>query len=265
MQLQGRNVLVTGATRGIGRELARGFAGAGSRVVLVGRDQSALDQVAAETGGIALPVDLADPQQVAALWARAEDAAGAVQVLVNNAGAAEACDFGDCDWGRLERMMQVDLLAPMRLCRDAVRSMGNSGEGHIVNVSSLAGVIPPPGLAAYSAAKAGLDQLTRALRIELAGLPIGTTLVEIGPVRTDMLSEVTQHEPTDLTFRRMYDLRLPVELSPVDVAHAIVAAVRQGRRHVRLPRRAAPLALMAQTPAAAAALTLVGVPRRARD
>ena len=264
MQLQGRNVLITGGTRGIGHELAKGFAAAGCRPLLVGRDEAALDHVAEETGGVALVADLSDPQQVDGLWARAESAAGTVHVLVNNAGVAEAGDFADCDWARVTRMMQVDLLAPMRLCRDAVQSMRSSGGGHIVNVSSLAGVLPPPGLAAYSAAKAGLDHLTRALRIELAGLPIGTTLVEIGPVPTGMLSEVTQHEPTDLAFRRMYNLRLLVEVSAVNVAQAIVTAVRQGRHHVRLPRRAAALALIAQTPTAIGTVALTAVPRRSQ-
>ncbi len=262
MDLQGMKVLITGASRGIGRELATCFAAAGATPVLVARDKAALAAVTALTGGVALQADLNSPADVEALWGRAEAAVGPISILVNNAGNAEAGNFADSDSSTLERTMQVNVLSPMRLCRDAIRSMQVRGSGHLVNVSSLAGVAATPGLAAYSASKAALSHFTRVLAVELSGQPIGTTLVELGPVPTDMLRHAKEHPPTERSFRRMYRLGLLVDVSASSVASAIVQAVRSGSSHVRLPRRAAGLALLAEAPRSASRLILVRVPRR---
>jgi short-subunit dehydrogenase len=262
MELQGATVLLTGASRGIGRELARHFASAGATPVLVARDEAALEQAAAETHGHALPADLSDRDQVGELWRRAEQLAGPVQVLVNNAAVAPAGDVTEVAWQDVETALQVDLLAPMRLCRDAASAMRAGSGGHIVNVSSLAGVATVPGLAAYSASKAALSHFTGVLRTELCGLPIGTTLVELGPVPTELLRQLTQHGPTDGAFRRLYGLRLAVDVPASTVAAAVVDAVRHGRRHVRLPRRAAAFAILAEAPRSVSRLVLHGVPRR---
>lgn len=262
MDLQDAKVLITGASRGIGRELARSFASAGATPILVARDRAALAQVAALTGGAPLAADLSDPVDVATLWSRAEAAAGPVSVLVNNAGIAASGNFVDSDSSIVERTIQVNVLAPLRLCRDAVSSMQVRGSGHVVNMSSLAGVATTPGLAAYSASKAALSHFTRVLAVELSDLPIGTTLVELGPVPTDMLRHAKEHLPTELSFRRMYQLRLLVDVPASTVADAIVQAVRLGRAHVRLPRRAASLAMLAEAPRAASRLALLRVPHR---
>lgn len=262
MELQDSKVLITGASRGIGRELATAFASAGAAPVLVARDETGLAEVAAMTGGVPLPADLNDPVDVGTLWSRAEAAVGPISVLVNNAGVGEPANFADSDWLTIERTMQVNVLAPMRLCRDAVASMQFRGRGHLVNMSSLAGVAATPGLAAYSASKAALSHFTGVLRAELSGLPIGTTLVELGPVPTNMLRHVKEHQPTELSFRRMYRLGLLVDTPASTVATAVVDAVRSGSAHVRLPRRAASLALLAEAPRAASRLALLRVPRR---
>jgi short-subunit dehydrogenase len=263
MEVRDRNVLVTGASHGIGREIAAAFAGAGARPVLVGRDEAALAQAAGETGGVALAVDLADPAQVAGLWDRAERAVGPLHVLVNNAGAAYAGDLAEAEWADVEEVFQVNVLAPMRLCRDAlIRMTVQAGGGHLVNMSSLAGAATLPGMAPYAASKAALSHFTAELRLELAGLPIGTTLVELGPIPTQMLSDSKKHPPTDAGFRRLYNLRLLVDVDPSTVAAAVVAAVRRGRSHVRLPRRGAPLAMLPGLPRLASELAYLGVPRR---
>ena len=262
MDLQGATVLITGASRGIGRQLAMSFASAGATPVLVARNPAALAEVAASTGGVALAADLNEPVDVAELWGRAEAAVGPISVLVNNAAIVEPGNFADSDPSIIARTMQVNVVAPMHLCRDAIRSMQAQGGGHLVNVSSLAGVAAAPGLAPYSASKAALNHFTRVLALELAGQPIGTTLVELGTVPTDMLRHANEHVPTQRSFRRMKQLRLLVD-SPADtVAAAIVQAVRSDRPHVRLPRRAAAFALLAEAPRAASRLILTGVPRR---
>jgi short-subunit dehydrogenase len=93
----------------------------------------------------------------------------------------------------------------------------------------------------YSASKAALSHFTSGLRAELRGLPIGTTLVELGPIPTDMLAQTDDYEPTAAAFRRFYRMRLVVDVPRQKVANEVVEVVRKGRKHVRLPKRA-PLA-----------------------
>ncbi len=110
------------------------------------------------------------------------------------------------------------------------------GGGHIVNISSLAGCGVMPGLVAYCASKAALSHFTAGLRADLRGLPIGTTLVELGPIPTDMLAGTEDYEPTAEAFRRFYRTRLTVDVPREKVADEVVQAVQKGRRHVRLPK-----------------------------
>lgn len=264
MDLSGKRVLVTGASRGIGESLARAFAGAGATVALVARSADAIGSLAAELGGTAHPADLADPAAVAALVGRVEDEAGRIDVLVNNAGVGGmACAFPDTSEDNQRYVMQVNYLAPAELSRQLIPRMLSRGGGHIVNVSSMGGCVVTPGLVAYSASKAALSHFTAGLRADLRGLPIGTTLVELGPVPTDMLAETEEYEPTDKAFRRFYRLHLIVDVPREKVADEVVHAVRQGRRHVRLPKRAAPFPMLAEAPRRTAELLLSGVPARA--
>ena len=140
MELRGRRVLITGASRGIGESLAHAFAGAGATVALVARSQDALEALAAELGGTAHAADLSDPTQVAALFPRVEDEAGPIDVLVNNAGIENPGGFIDAPEDEIRRVTQVNYLAPAELCRQAIPRMLRRGGGHIVNVSSMGGV-----------------------------------------------------------------------------------------------------------------------------
>jgi short-subunit dehydrogenase len=264
VDLQGRRVLVTGASRGIGASLARGFAGAGASVALAARGESALRSLAEEVGGTVHPVDLADPAQVATFLHRVEDEAGPVDVLVNNAGIEITKGIADTSEEELRRLTQVNYLAPAELCRQAIPRMLRRGQGHVVNVSSLSGVAVFPGLVSYAASKAALSHFTAGLRADLKGLPVRTTLVELGPVRTDMLATIDDYEPTGRSFRRMYRLRLLVD-APLDaIAADVVTAVQRGRRHVRLPKRALPFPLLTEAPRRTVELLLTGVPHRPR-
>src|SRR3954449_4198084 len=193
MEVSGRRVLITRASRGIGEALARRFATAGASVALVARSEEPLKRLASETGGVAFPADLNDPGAVRDLIERVEADGGPVDVLVNNAGIDLTGWLPATDPVELERLYQVNLVAPAVLCRQVIPGMLQRGRGHIVNLSSLAGVAAFPGLAAYSSSKAGLSHLTSGLRADLKGTPIGTTLVETGPVPTDMLSRVDSY------------------------------------------------------------------------
>ena len=259
MELAGSRVLITGASRGIGEALARRFAASGARVALVARTEPAIKDLAAELDGTAHPADLSEPLEVRGLVERIEGDGGPIDVLVNNAGVEEAGRFDGQSAADVERAFQVNLLAPTELCRQAIPGMLRRGRGHIVNMSSLAGTGVFPGLVVYSATKAGLTQLSAGLRAELRGTPVGTTLVELGPVPTDMLDRVESYPPTRASFARMRQLRLLADVSPGAVADDVVAAVERGRRHVRHPKRALVFPLLAEAPRRTVELLLTGV------
>jgi short-subunit dehydrogenase len=259
VELGGRHVVVTGATRGIGESIARAMAAAGARLSLVARSPGPLETVASSVGGAAFPADLADPASVEGLIDRVEAERGPVDVLVNNAGIDTAGHLPSTSPAELEATFRVNLLAPVLLCRQVLPGMIERGHGHVVNVSSLSGVAPLPGFAAYSSTKAGLTHFTAGLRADLRGLPVGTTVVELGPVPTDMLAGTGAYRPTADSFRRFRRLLLLVDVDRAKVADDVVAAVRRGRRHVRHPKRAMAFPLAAEAPRRLTELLLAGV------
>ncbi len=133
MKLDGKRVMITGASRGIGESLAGKFAQAGATVALVSRDKDALETVAGPLGGTVHPADLADPAQVAGLIDRVEDEAGPVDVLVNNAGIGVTCGFTEAADDVLRMTTEVNYLAPAELCRQAIPRMLRRGGGHIAS------------------------------------------------------------------------------------------------------------------------------------
>jgi short-subunit dehydrogenase len=250
LELADRRVMVTGASRGIGRALAEGFAAAGARLALVARSEGPLRELAERLGGTAHAADLTDPIATVSLARRIEDEAGPVDVLVNNAGISHIGYFLHQSAEQIEQIYQVNLLAPVRLCRELLPRMIERGRGHVVNVSSLAAVISTPGLVHYGSSKAGLSHYTAGLRQELRGLPIGVTLVELGSVPTELDDQTRDWEPMRSFLERQgrgkqpRDDRVPLET----VVGAVVDAVRRDESHVRLPRALAPLAMLAESP-----------------
>lgn len=260
MELSGARVVITGASRGIGEALAVGFAEAGATVALVARDAAAIDALATSLGGSAHPADLGDPIEVSSLIGRIEEEAGPIDVLVNNAGVQRSGRFTTASAEDLRRATEVNYLAPAELVRQVVPRMLHRGGGHIVNVSSFAATVPMPGLVAYAASKAALAQFTAGLRTDVRGLPIGITLVELGIVPTEMAGN-DGYAPTARAARRLCRARLLGSVSREKVAATVVAAVRSDRRHVRLPRRAATLPMLAEAPRRAAELLYRGLPQ----
>ena len=259
MRVSGSHVLLTGATGDIGRRLADHLCDAGARVTLVARDRGALASLAAHVEGLVLPADLCDRDERRALVARAEAQDGPVDVLVNNAGTETAAHLADLGADDLERLVTLNLLAPAELCRQALPGMLARGRGHVVNISSLAGVGTFPGLAAYGATKAGLTHLTSGLRADLRGGPVGTLAVEIGPVSSRMMSRIGDHAPAAAAFDRLLRARLLRLLDPDEVARAVVAAVADDRPTLRMPRRTAPLAVVTHAPREVVRLALTGI------
>jgi short-subunit dehydrogenase len=263
MDVHGRRVLITGASRGIGEAMARAFAAAGARVALVARTERAIKELAHDLDGEAFPADLTDSDQVGRLIERVESEAGPVDVLVNNAGNENVGYFPAQSPAEIDATYRLNLLAPVHLCRQVVPRMIERGGGHIVNISSSADMITGPGLVTYASTKAGLTQFTAGLRMELKGLPVKLTRVQVGTVPTDMLDRLFTYAPMDRALRRLYRLQIVADVRKETLAAAVLGAVARERRHVRLPKRNVPLSLMTEAPRRVIELALTGV--KARD
>ena len=264
MDVDGRRVLITGASRGIGLALAEAFAGAGATVALVARSEGPLRELADRLKGTAHPTDLLEPEQVATLVQRVEDEAGPVDVVVNNAGIGTAGALWELPPGDIERTVRLNLTVPLELCAQAIPRMLRRRGGHIVNVASMAAVGLVPGLAAYAGTKAGLFHAAAGLRYDLGGLPIGVTTVLVGPVPTDMLlTGEANYAPTKRGFDRLRRLQLMPDTAAGTLAAAVVKGVVKDRRTVFLPRRAAAIVAAVEGPRRFTELVLTGVPRRA--
>ena len=237
MELKGAHVLVTGGSRGIGAALAREFAQAGARVSLTARTTDAIEALATELGGKAFTADLLDTASVDSLIERVEADAGPVDVLVNNAGYEGQGWFHESDNETARRVIHLNLEAPIVLTRNVLPGMIERGRGHIVFTSSLAGTGGFPGLSVYGATKAGLTNFVAALRMELAGTGINTTVVAPGPVDTDMWDAIEADNDLDPMMDRLRKLQLIPTKSPQMLAKRSIAAIKADRRHVRVPRR----------------------------
>jgi NAD(P)-dependent dehydrogenase (short-subunit alcohol dehydrogenase family) len=214
-------VIVTGASSGIGRASAVRLGRNGTTVVLAARRQDALKSVAAEiaaAGGEAVVArtDVRDPAAIAALVERATAVTGRLDGLVNNAGiGGVASILADDDL--ITAMIEVNLVAPIRLMRAVVPIMREQRGGSIVNIGSVAGEVGISGT--YSATKFALRGMTDSVRRELAGTGIGVTLIEPGYIATDFNRD-----------RR----NLP---GPEIVAAAVASALRRPRRRIVVPAR----------------------------
>jgi short-subunit dehydrogenase len=258
MKLAGSRVVVTGASRGIGAELATRLAHKGARVALVARSHDKIAKLAADLGGDAYPADLADALTIEPL-VRALEADGPIDVHVNNAGIDLTGALTELPPERIRELIAVNLVAPILLSRAVIPAMRARGRGHIMNVSSLAGTNALPGLAAYSTSKAGLSHFTAALRAECKGTGITTTLAEIGPVESTMMQSLHSHAPTERALSRLARLHVSIELDMDSVVEALVDGIERQRRHVRLPRRNAAFPILTEAPRRITELLLSGV------
>jgi uncharacterized protein len=258
VRLPGARVVVTGASRGIGAALATELAARGASVVLVARSVEPLEKLAAELGGESFAADLADASAIEPLVRRIE-AEGPIDVLVNNAGVDLTGDLVALPGAEIARLVAVNLCAPMLLCRAVIPGMRRRRRGHIVNVSSLAGTNAVPGLAPYSASKAGLSHFTAGLRADLKGTPITTTLAEVGTVESTMVDSLRAHEPTRRALARLERLHVSIDLDMGVVVDALVDAIERDKRHVRLPLRDALFPMIVEAPRRLTELLLMGV------
>ncbi|MEE8664111.1 MAG: 3-oxoacyl-[acyl-carrier-protein] reductase [Acetobacter sp.] len=219
--LEGKTALVTGATGGIGAAIARVLHAQGAKVVLSGTRAAVLEELAAQLGERAFVVtaDLSDAAATDALVGRAEEAAGApLDILVNNAGLTRdtlAIRMKDEDW---ERVLNVDLASPFRLCRAALKGMLRRRSGRIISIASIVGTTGNAGQANYSAAKAGLIGMSKSLAQEAGSRGVTVNVVAPGFVATAMTDVLPDVQKEKL----LGSIPLGRMGSPEDIASAVL-------------------------------------------
>lgn len=264
MKLQGKTVVITGASRGIGEAIAKECLAVGANVIGIARNGILLEQTMKRIGGKSAVCDLADSGAVRGLISRIEATYGPVDVLVNNAGVDHTDYFANATDDDVSSIIQINQITPIELVRQVLPGMTTRGSGHIVNVSSIAANGGFVGMSLYCSSKAGLSNFHRVLRHELASCPVRTTLVEVGPIPTDMLNDVYSLAATERSFRRMQRLGLLPEVSRERVAQGVRKAIEGEKRHVRFPRRAIVYPWLSSTPQKIIDLLLGDIARAAR-
>jgi short-subunit dehydrogenase len=185
------HIAITGASSGIGAALAKEFAAPGAKLTLVARRLPLLEALAETLRAKGAEVrlvqhDLSVPARAADWIGAAEEAFGPLEVLINNAGAQVVAATATTDVERAEQTVLLNLLTPLRLTRAVLPGMLQRKRGCIVDVSSLAGIAPTPGMTWYNAGKGGLGAASEALRGELRGSGVHVVTVYPGPVSSDM-------------------------------------------------------------------------------
>jgi short-subunit dehydrogenase len=206
MDLKDKTVVITGGSKGVGAACARAFARAGANLVLAARNKKDLEAIAGELRAVTkvaiLAMDVADEESCRNLLKKAQFEFGAVHVIVNNAGYHARGLFESVAAVDMAMMVDVNLKAPIVMTRLALPYLREAGEGAIINVGSLAGMMGVPNSAVYSATKSGLRALTFALHEELRDSGIKVAVVSPGPIDTgfimsdiDAVSNLTFSQP----------------------------------------------------------------------
>jgi NAD(P)-dependent dehydrogenase (short-subunit alcohol dehydrogenase family) len=221
-RLEGRRILVTGASLGIGRAVALAAAAMGAEVVLAARRRPGLEEVAAEivAGGgraEALPFDAADPDAIR----RAIGMAGRLDGLVNNAGSVSREPFLEASEAEMDRMLGLNVKGATIVAQEVARGMAKAGtKGAIVNIASIAGLVGARNRSLYAATKHAVMGLTRAMALELGAMGIRVNAVCPGLVNTPLAADLM----ADAAFVAAARARIPLGriLEPEDIAGAVV-------------------------------------------
>lgn len=194
IDLTGKNAVVTGSTRGIGRAIAEALAESGARVAVVGRDLQRAEEAASAIGNNAMgfAADVGDTAAVAKLVENVEKAFGSIDILVNNAGITRdnlVMRLKDDDW---DAVQNANLRGPFAAIRAVSRGMMKKRSGRIINIASIVGLIGNKGQANYAASKAGLIALTKSVAKELGSRNILVNAVAPGFIETEMTAAMTK-------------------------------------------------------------------------
>jgi NAD(P)-dependent dehydrogenase (short-subunit alcohol dehydrogenase family) len=226
---EGRVVLVTGASRGVGETTVEAFIAEGDRVVAVSRELPGrrTDRL------IDLEADLAQPESASGVVGEALEAFGRLDALVNNAGVDLAKPLLDTTPEEAQRTFAVNALAPLWMIQAAAPALAERG-GAIVNVTSRLAHIGVPEMAVYGASKGALRALTHGAAVELAPMGIRVNAVAPGMTETPLLREWLEDQPDPAAARAGVERRIPLGRlgSPEDVAQAIVFLAGEGAAHI---------------------------------
>ncbi len=229
---QGKTILVTGGSSGIGRALAHAFAKQGARLILTARSKDALERVAAEIRPaevVVIPADLRDSEAIARLCEEARRRFPTIDILVNNAGVGLYAASFEASPQQVRQLFDLNFLAPVELTRHLLPAMPSGGV--VVNVSSIAGKVPLPWLSLYSASKYALNAFSDGLRMELEGTGVRVLCVCPGYVDTPFRENVLHGRIPEKVERQRRFL-----ITPEQCAQAILAGLRSGKRTVVTPR-----------------------------
>ena len=189
MKLQGKVVVITGASMGIGEEIARLFAGEGAKLVLCSRDLARVEAARQRIGGgensISVACDVSKREQVDALMQAAVKKYGRIDVLINNAGFGLNDSLAELDMAQCRQVFETNLFGAMECMQAVIPVMKGQGGGDIVNISSVSGHISTPYASVYAASKHGMQAVGRAVRMELKKHNINVLTVSPGYIATD--------------------------------------------------------------------------------
>ena len=230
MDYRERVVIVTGASSGIGRQVALDFAGRGASLVLSARRADRLAQVAGdcEARGAAVEAmtgDVGERRFVEHMAARALRRFGRIDVVVNNAGISKHKQIYHVTPEDVDYVLRVNLHAPLYLTLAALPAMLRRGEGWVINISSGAGKMPPPREAVYAASKFGLTGFTEGLWLDLAGSNVHAAVIHVGPIDTEIWQKTD--EPTAYRGRKY---------PPSVISRAVFTAIERRRHELWVPR-----------------------------
>lgn len=211
-----QTALVTGASSGIGRAIAQRLVNDGFKVYALGRDAKALDALASECDVTPIALDLQDTTPLRDLFARTE-----IDVVVNNAGLLPAlAKFAESELADIDRMIDINLRAPLRLAHMALGGMIQRRRGHLFFVGSSAGRFPHPNTAVYGATKAGISMFCDSLRCDLLGTKVRVTEIAHGRVQTSLYRTALGAEGAN---EKLYDAYRSIQ--PENIAELIATAI----------------------------------------
>jgi NAD(P)-dependent dehydrogenase (short-subunit alcohol dehydrogenase family) len=222
-RLAGKTAVITGAARGIGRATAAALVAEGARVAIGDLDGELADRAAAELGVYAVRLDVTDHAAFTAALDEVERELGPLDVLINNAGVMAIGTVEDDSHESAYRQFAINVFAVMHGTREAIHRMRPRGRGHIVNVASMAGVVPIPGAATYCASKHAVVGFCESLSWELRGSGVDLSYVLPSLVNTDLAAGVKKTRAANV-------------IEPEEVASEIVAALKVPRLAVFAPR-----------------------------
>jgi NAD(P)-dependent dehydrogenase (short-subunit alcohol dehydrogenase family) len=222
IDLAGRVVVITGGARGIGRATAEALRDAGAKVAIGDIDRDEVELTAAKLGVYGAYLDVTEPYTVEGFHGTVEDELGPIEIWINNAGIMPVGPILDQDDAIIRRAVEINLLGVINGSRVAARHMAEHGGGRIVNVASVAGRVPAPGMAVYNGTKFGVVGFGEALDAELASRGVRVSTVFPSFTDTGLIEGLT-----------LGPMVKPV--LPQDIALAIMTVLRRGRRHAVVP------------------------------